>query len=140
MPDRAIKILLFDGVCNLCNASVLFVIKRDAKKQIRYAAIQSTSGKKLMKKYGIEPGYLGSLIFIDQEKVYFSSTGALRLCKYLKGLWPLLYGLIIVPPFIRNTFYNLIAKYRYTIFGKKESCMVPTTELKSLFLEHENEV
>ena len=139
MPDTAHKILLFDGVCNLCNTSVLFVIKRDVKKQIRYAAIQSTFGKKLMKKYKIEETYLSSLIFIDEEKVYFRSTGALRICKYLKGLWPLLYGLMIVPTFIRNTFYNLVAKHRYQIFGKKESCMVPTTELKSLFLEDENE-
>lgn len=135
MPEQASKILLFDGVCNLCNGSVLFVIKRDKKKQIRYAAIQSKQGKMLMEKYGIEEAYLGSLIFIDEGKVYLRSTGALRLCKYLKGLWPMLYLLVIIPPFIRNFFYDTISKYRYKLFGKYETCMVPTNELKSLFLD-----
>jgi predicted DCC family thiol-disulfide oxidoreductase YuxK len=135
MPELASKILLFDGVCNLCNGSVLFVIKRDKKKQIRYAAIQSEQGKMLMEKYGIEEAYLGSLIFIDEGKVYLRSTGALSLCKYLKGLWPMLYLLVIIPPFIRNFFYNTISKYRYKLFGKYETCMVPTNELKSLFLD-----
>jgi predicted DCC family thiol-disulfide oxidoreductase YuxK len=114
---------------------VLFVIKRDKKKQIRYAAIQSEQGKMLMEKYGIEEAYLGSLIFIDEGKVYLRSTGALRLCKYLNGLWPMLYLLVIIPPFIRNFFYNTISKYRYKLFGKYETCMVPTNELKSLFLD-----
>jgi predicted DCC family thiol-disulfide oxidoreductase YuxK len=135
MLEQASKILLFDGVCNLCNSSVLFVIKRDVRKQIRYAAIQSKQGKMLMKKYGIEASYLGSLILIDQGKVYLRSTGALRLCKYLKGLWPALYVLILVPPFIRNGFYDIISKYRYKLFGKQETCMVPSLEFKSLFLE-----
>lgn len=137
MPNQATKILLFDGVCNLCTSSVLFVIKRDVKKQIRYASIQSTIGKKLMRTYGIDEVYLGSLIFIDEGKVYLKSTGALRLCKYLSNGWPALYILIIVPSVIRNFFYDLIAKYRYKLFGKKEICMVPTLELKSLFLKDE---
>jgi predicted DCC family thiol-disulfide oxidoreductase YuxK len=137
MSESAAKILLFDGLCNLCNSSVLFVIKRDANKQIRYAAIQSKQGMMLMKKYGIEEAYLGSLIFIDEGKVYLRSTGALRLCKYLKGLWPMFYVLILVPPFIRNAVYDTVSKFRYRIFGKLETCMVPTIELKSLFLDDE---
>jgi predicted DCC family thiol-disulfide oxidoreductase YuxK len=139
MFEQANKILLFDGVCKLCNTSMMFVIKRDKKRQIRYATIQSKQGKKLMNKYGIEETYLGSLIFIDEGKVYLRSTGALRLCLYLKGLWPLLYVFIIVPPFIRNAFYDTVSKYRYSIFGKQETCMVPTVELKSLFLDDEYE-
>jgi predicted DCC family thiol-disulfide oxidoreductase YuxK len=131
------KVLLFDGVCNLCNGSVLFVIKRDKKKLIKYAAIQSKQGKMLMKKYNIEEAYLGSLIFIDEGKAYLRSTGALRLCKYLTGLWPILYVFILVPPFIRNAFYDTISKYRYKLFGKHETCLVPTIELKSLFLDNE---
>jgi len=137
MFEQANKILLFDGVCNLCSGSMMFVIKRDSKRQIRYAAIQSKQGKMLMNKYGIEEAYLGSLIFIDEGKVYLRSTGALRLCKYLKGLWPLLYVLILVPPFIRNAFYDTVSKYRYTLFGKQETCMMPSVELKSLFLDDE---
>lgn len=139
MHNNSHKILLFDGLCNLCNTSVLFVIKRDAKKEIRYAAVQSTQGKLLMKKYGIVEAYLGSLIFIDEGKVYLKSSGALRLCKYLKGLWPILFVLMIIPPFIRNTVYDIVAKHRYKWFGKKQTCMVPTLELKSLFINDENQ-
>ncbi len=102
MWDKDHKILLFDGVCNLCNSTVNFVINRDRKKQIRYAAIQSPAGKKLLMKYNISPNYLSSLIFIDQEKVFLNSSGALRLCLYLKPLWPLMYVFIIVPPMLRN--------------------------------------
>lgn len=140
MLNKAHKILLFDGVCNLCNASVLFVIRRDKKKEIKYAAIQSQQGKMLLQQYHIEEAYLGSLIFIEDGKVYLKSTGALRLCKYLKGLWPVLYLFIFVPPFIRNAVYDFVAKNRYQWFGKKETCMVPTVELKSLFLDDEEQV
>lgn len=138
MFKQSQKILLFDGVCNLCSSSVLFVIKRDKKKQIKYASIQSKKGKILMNKYGINEQYFGSLIFIDNDKVYLKSQGALRITKYLKGFWPLLYGLIIIPQFIRNGVYDYVAKNRYQWFGKKESCMVPNVELKSLFIDDEN--
>jgi predicted DCC family thiol-disulfide oxidoreductase YuxK len=140
MLNKAHKILLFDGVCNLCNASVLFVIRRDKKKEIKYAAIQSKQGKMLLQQYHIEEAYLGSLIFIEDGKVYLKSTGALRLCKYLKGLWPALYLFIFVPALIRNAVYDFVAKNRYQWFGKKETCMVPTVELKSLFLDDEEQV
>ncbi len=138
MPNQPHKILLFDGVCNLCNNTVLFVIKRDRKKQIRFGAIQSQEGKKLLQKFGIDQQYLGSLIFIDEGKVYLKSSGALRLSKYLSVLWPLLYALMVIPAFIRNPIYDFVAANRYKWFGKKEVCMIPTPELKSLFLNDEN--
>lgn len=138
MPNQPHKILLFDGVCNLCNNTVLFVIKRDRKKQIRFGAIQSQEGKKLLQKFGIDQQYLGSLIFIDEGKVYLKSSGALRLSKYLSGLWPLFYALMVIPAFIRNPIYDFVAANRYKWFGKKEVCMIPTPELKSLFLNDEN--
>ncbi len=138
MPNQPHKILLFDGVCNLCNNTVLFVIKRDRKKQIRFGAIQSQEGNKLLQKFGIDQQYLGSLIFIDEGKVYLKSSGALRLSKYLSGLWPLLYALMVIPAFIRNPIYDFVAANRYKWFGKKEVCMIPTPELKSLFLNDEN--
>ena len=138
MPKQPHKILLFDGVCNLCNNTVLFVIKRDRKKQIRFGAIQSQEGKKLLQRFGIDQQYLGSLIFIDEGKVYLKSSGALRLSKYLSGLWPLLYALMVIPAFIRNPIYDFVAANRYKWFGKKEVCMIPTPELKSLFLNDEN--
>ncbi len=138
MPNQPHKILLFDGVCNLCNNTVLFVIKRDRKKQIKFGAIQSQEGKMLLQKFGIDQQYLGSLIFIDEGKVYLKSSGALRLSKYLSGLWPLLYALMVIPAFIRNPIYDFVAANRYKWFGKKEVCMIPTPELKSLFLNDEN--
>lgn len=138
MPNQPHKILLFDGVCNLCNNTILFVIKRDRKKQIRFGAIQSQEGNKFLQKFGIDQQYLGSLIFIDEGKVYLKSSGALRLSKYLSGLWPLLYALMVIPAFIRNPIYDFVAANRYKWFGKKEVCMIPTPELKSLFLNDEN--
>jgi predicted DCC family thiol-disulfide oxidoreductase YuxK len=137
MPEQATRILLFDGVCNLCSGSVLFVIKRDAKKQIRYASIQSIKGKMLLKQFHIHEAYLGSLIFIDEGKVYLKSTGALRLCKYLNGFWPILFSLILIPTPIRNFFYDWVAKNRYRWFGKNETCMVPKGALKYLFLDND---
>ncbi|HRG58989.1 MAG TPA: DCC1-like thiol-disulfide oxidoreductase family protein [Bacteroidia bacterium] len=138
MLEQNNKILLFDGVCNLCNSSVLFVIKHDKNKLIKYASIQSKKGKILMNKFGVNELYFGSLIFIDNDKVYLKSAGALRVTKYLNGWWPLLYGLIIIPKFVRNKVYDYIAKNRYQWFGKKESCMVPSIEIKSLFIDDEN--
>lgn len=138
MLEQNNKILLFDGVCNLCNSSVLFVIKHDKNKLVKYASIQSKKGKILMNKFGVNELYFGSLIFIDNDKVYLKSAGALRVTKYLNGWWPLLYGLIIIPKFVRNKVYDYIAKNRYQWFGKKESCMVPSIEIKSLFIDDEN--
>ncbi|QEC67021.1 DUF393 domain-containing protein [Panacibacter ginsenosidivorans] len=127
-------VILFDGVCNLCSSSVQFVIKHDPKRQFRYASLQSDYGQRVLKKFGLPENELNSFILLENEKIYTRSAGALRVTKKLSGLWPLLYGFIIVPPFIRNAVYTYIAQHRYKWFGKKEVCWVPTTELKQLFL------
>jgi predicted DCC family thiol-disulfide oxidoreductase YuxK len=129
-------VILFDGICNLCSGAVLFIIKHDPKHLFRFASLQSEFGQKIIKQFKIPPGEaMNSFILFENEKIYTRSTGALRVAKKLNGLWPLMYSFIIIPPFIRNAFYNLIASDRYKWFGKKEECWIPTPELKSLFLD-----
>ncbi len=128
------KIILFDGVCNLCNNSVVFIIKRDKKDVFRFAAIQSDAGEKLIKKHTIDTSKTDSIILIDNNSYSVKSSAALKIAKHLKGGYPLLYGFIILPAFFRNWVYDIIAKNRYKWFGKKDSCMIPTPELKSKFL------
>ena len=132
ISDRAI--ILFDGVCNLCNSSVNFVIRHDKKNYYLFAPLQSEIAKTLLKKYGIDSTKTDSFILIENNKAYIKSSAALRLTKHLNRLYPLLFSLLIVPVFIRNGVYNYIAKNRYKWFGKMESCMVPTKELKEKFI------
>lgn len=128
-------ILLFDGNCTLCNHSVQFVLKHEKNKNIQFASLQSIIGKKLLQQYAINPHEVDSLVLIINERVYTKSSGALQLTKYLKGLYPLLFGLMIVPAFIRNAVYDYVARNRYKWFGKSDNCMMPTPELKNRFLE-----
>ncbi|QPA32791.1 thiol-disulfide oxidoreductase DCC family protein [Thermaerobacillus caldiproteolyticus] len=127
-------IILFDGICNFCNASVHFIIKRDPQARFRFAPLQSEAGRKMLAKYGI-PEDMGSLIVIDGERYYTKSSAALRVCKYLKGFWKLFYVFILVPRPIRDRFYHFIAENRYKWFGKRESCMIPTPDIRKRFLE-----
>ncbi|NND88775.1 MAG: thiol-disulfide oxidoreductase DCC family protein, partial [Flavobacteriaceae bacterium] len=117
------KIILFDGVCNLCNSSVLFVIKRDPKNHFRFAALQSEIGKKLLTKHQIDPENTDSIVFIEDERVFVKSTAALRIARHLSGAWPIISVFFLVPKFIRNWIYDLIAKNRYRWYGKKDQCM-----------------
>lgn len=128
------KIILFDGVCNLCNGSVVFIIKRDKKDLFRFAAIQSDEGRELIKKHKIDTSKVDSILLIDDERYFSKSTAALKIARHLSGGYPLLYGFMILPRFFRNWVYDIIARNRYKWFGKKESCMIPTPELKSKFL------
>lgn len=128
------KIILFDGVCNLCNNSVNFVIKRDKNNVFKFAALQSEVGLKLASQLNIDTSNLDSIVLIDRGKHYKKSTAALYIAKHLSGLWPMLFGFIILPNFIRNGVYNYIANNRYKWFGKQDNCMIPTAELKSKFL------
>jgi predicted DCC family thiol-disulfide oxidoreductase YuxK len=134
-PDKikSKQVILFDGVCNLCNQSVQFIIQKDPSGKFTFAALQSSFGKQLLENYQLPPRTY-SVILIKNSKVYQRSSAALEIAKQLTGLWPLLYGLIIVPPFIRNAVYDWIARNRYRWFGRKDECMIPTPELKSRFL------
>lgn len=127
-------VILFDGVCNFCNSAVNFVIKRNAKANIFFTPMQSDAGQKLLQQYNLPVHDMQSFIFIDEGKVYKQSTAAFRVCRYLRGLWPVCYGLIIIPNFIRDGIYNWIAKNRYKWFGMRQTCMMPTPEVKARFL------
>lgn len=128
------NIILFDGVCNFCNSAINFVIKRDKKAKIHFAPLQSATGQKLLAEYGLPAQEMTTFIFIYNGKAYTKSTAALKVCRYLNGLWPLLYSFIIIPKFIRDGIYNWIAKNRYKWFGIKQECMIPTANVKNRFL------
>ena len=127
-------IILFDGVCNFCNSAVNFTIKRDKKNAILFAPLQTAAGQALLQQYNLPADDMQSFIFIDNGKAYTRSTAALIVCRYLRRLWPLCYGFIIVPKFIRDGIYNWTAKNRYKWFGVREQCMIPTPEVKARFL------
>lgn len=128
------KIILFDGVCNFCNASVNFIMDRDKKSKFKFAALQSDPGEALQKKFSLDPKDLSSFILIEQDKYYKKTTAALRVAKELGYPWNIAYVFIIVPPFIRNIAYSIIAKYRYKWFGKKDACRIPSPEEREKFL------
>lgn len=127
-------VILFDGICNFCNGAVMFTIKRDKKKRIRFAALQSEAGQKILQLYHLPVTAMESFVFIENGKVYSRSSAALKVCRYLSGLWPLCYGFMIIPGFIRDGVYNWVANNRYKWFGVRTECMVPTPEIKARFL------
>jgi predicted DCC family thiol-disulfide oxidoreductase YuxK len=127
-------VILFDGVCNFCNGAVNFVIDRDRNGYFKFAALQSTAGEALMIRHGIDKIETDSVILIEDDKPYLFSSAALRIVRRLPGLWPLLYGFIIVPRSIRDWAYKKFAKHRYRLFGKREQCMIPTPEVRARFL------
>lgn len=128
------KVILFDGVCNLCNGAIIFVIKRDPNDVFRFAALQEEPGNSLLREYAIDPAETDSIVLIENNRAFTKSTAALRIARHLKGAYPLLYALMIVPKPIRNWVYDYIAKNRYRWYGKKDSCMIPTPELRGKFL------
>lgn len=126
-------VILFDGVCNFCDASVQFILDRDPKETFHFASLQSEAGQKLLKTYHV-PDDMDSMILIEDEKVYYQSAAALRISRHLKGAWKYFYALIIVPAPIRNVAYDFIARNRYKWFGQKESCMLPPPNVRKRFL------
>ena len=129
------KIVLFDGVCNLCSSSVQFILKRDKKNQFLFGSLQGESGQAYLQQFNLPADVFNSFMLVEGDQLYSRSSGALRILKYLGGVWPLLYAFIIVPKFIRDAVYDLIAKNRYKWFGKKDECWVPTAALKAKFLK-----
>jgi predicted DCC family thiol-disulfide oxidoreductase YuxK len=127
-------ILLFDGVCNLCNGFVQFVIRRDPRAIFRYTSLQSEQGQALLAQLGFNTAEFDTVILIHKDKVYTHSDVALQIVRRLGGFWPALYVLRFIPKALRDGLYNWVARNRYRWFGKKDQCMVPTPELKSRFL------
>ncbi|MBO2545106.1 thiol-disulfide oxidoreductase DCC family protein [Salegentibacter agarivorans] len=130
------KIVLFDGVCNLCNSAVTFIIEHDKKDVFRFASLQSEIGRKLVEERGMDPEELDSIVLIDPGVAYYrKSTAALEISRELSGGYSLLKNFLFIPESLRDGIYNFVANNRYKWYGKKESCMIPTPELKSKFLD-----
>ena len=138
-------VVLFDGVCNFCDASVNFVIEHDPAGYFKFAPLQSEAGQKLAAEYGLASETAGasagddlipidSVILVEDGEAYTHSTAALRIAKRLGGIWSWFYAFIIVPEPVRDFFYRLFAKYRYRFFGRKDQCMLPSPEVRARFL------
>jgi predicted DCC family thiol-disulfide oxidoreductase YuxK len=127
-------IVLFDGVCNFCNASVNFVIERDKAGYFKFAPLQSEIGEELVAKHGIDTADTDSVIVVENDRAYTYSSGALRIAKQLDGIWSWSYAFIVVPKPIRDFAYRLFAKHRYRLFGRQDACMMPTPEIRARFL------
>lgn len=128
-------VILFDGICNFCNASINFVIRQDKKNIFRFAPLQSVAGQQLAEKYFLPKENFETFILIDEGKVYTRSTATLKLFNLLPWYWKWLQLFWIVPRFLRDKVYDLVARNRYKWFGKKEVCMIPTPEMRSRFLD-----
>ncbi len=127
-------VVLFDGVCNLCNGSVQFIIARDPGGRLRFAALESEAARRLLTECGVREALPDSVVLVEGGTVYTRSSAALRIARRLRFPWPMLYGLRIVPPVLRDAVYDFIARNRYRWFGKREVCMIPTPEFRSRFL------
>lgn len=128
------RIILFDGVCNLCNGSVVFILQWERRPKFKFASIQSETGKQLLAGYGLPPDYAEAVLLIDDGKLYSASTAALKIGQSLRFPWSLLsFAGFLVPRFLRNWVYYQVAKHRYRWFGKQDVCMVPAPELQSRF-------
>ncbi len=127
-------IILFDGICNLCNKAVQYVIKNDPGEIFKFATLQSQTGQRLLKEHKLSSLNFNSFILIQEGHVFTRSTAALKIAQKLNGHIKLLYGFIIVPTFIRDPVYNFLSKNRYKWFGKRDACMNPTPSLQRRFL------
>ncbi len=138
MNEQTIKyqrIILFDGVCNLCNGSVIFILQREKEPIFQFASIQSEAGKELLEWCELPEGYSQAVVLIDHGRVYLGSTAALKIGQELKFPWSEISTVgLIVPKLIRDWVYNQIAVNRYQWFGKRDVCMLPTENLKTRFL------
>ena len=128
-------VILFDGVCNFCNGTINWILQHDKKNEFRFATLQSTYGKQVVERFKLTSDYLDTVILIENEKVYLRSQAILRIIKRIGGIYSILGIFSIVPAPILNFFYNIVAKYRYRWFGKRESCMVPDASIKQKFIE-----
>lgn len=129
------NIILFDGICNLCSGIVLFIIKRDKKALFRFAALQSEAGQSILKKFSVSSERTDTIYYIRDTECFQKSTAILNILKDLRGGWNCLYPLIYIPINLRDALYLLISRHRYKLFGKRQSCMIPTPKIKKRFME-----
>ncbi len=135
MIQMKLSIVLFDGVCNLCNGAVQFLLKYDKRERLRFASLQSEIGQQSLKQYQLPVEDFDSIIVIANNQAFRKSTAALVICKELGGWFTLLLIFRVVPRPVRDYLYSLVANNRYKWFGKRDQCMVPTPELRKRFLD-----
>ena len=128
-------IILFDGVCKFCNASVNFILDRDRAGRVRFAALQSVTGQHLLRHFGLPTDQFSSLVLVEGGRCWRRSTAASRIARHLDGAWPLLAVLLAVPVILRDAAYDVLARNRYRWFGQLDSCRVPTPETRRRFLD-----
>ena len=128
------NIVLFDGICNLCNESVQLIIRNDKKEVFSFSPLQSDFSKRILKDQKSSDRIPDSIVLIEENRLFFKSTAALKIAKRMDRPWPLFYLFIIIPKPVRDFFYDQISKHRYRVFGKKDSCMLPSAEINSRFL------
>ncbi len=132
-PSR--PLILFDGVCNLCNGAVNFIIDRDPSAKLAFAPLQSPTGKMMLTRFGLADDALGSIVLIENDKCYRRSTAALRIARYLRGLWPILYAFTMIPRPLRDLIYDWIARNRYRWFGRRDACRLPAPGIADRFVD-----
>ena len=129
------QLILFDGVCNLCNSFVRFVIERDPAARFQFAALQSEAARRVLQEHQLPTPLPDSILLVDNGRIFTRSTAALRIARRLTFPWPLTAALLMVPRPLRDWVYQLVARYRYRWFGRQDRCMVPTPALRSRFIE-----
>jgi predicted DCC family thiol-disulfide oxidoreductase YuxK len=127
-------VVLFDGVCNFCNGWVNFIIEHDRSGYFKFTPLQSATGEELLQKFQIDRTGTDSVILIENDRAFMHSTAALRIARRLDGVWSWAYAFIIVPAPVRDFLYKGFARYRYSLFGKRDVCMMPTPEIRERFL------
>jgi predicted DCC family thiol-disulfide oxidoreductase YuxK len=134
MDEEPARILLFDGICNLCNAMVKFVIRHDTDAKIKFASLQSPNGQAILARHNLGKDQFDSFVYVLNGKIYLKSTAVLRVLRDLGGGWRLFFVFAAIPRFLRDPLYDVVSKVRYRIFGRRESCMVPSPDIQSRFL------
>lgn len=135
--SQAKSIVFFDGVCNLCNASIDFILKRDRKNQFLVGALQDSYSKAILSVHNVDEDYMDSLVLLENGAIFYRSTAALKIARKLSGIWPIFYPLIILPTWLRDPVYDFIGNNRYRWFGKKNTCRIATPAEKAKFLSKE---
>lgn len=129
------KIILFDGVCNLCSGTVQFIIKRDKKSKFKFSSLQSNFGQNILEKFNLPKSDFNTFILLENDKIFIKSKAAFKVIGEFGGFWKILMIFSIIPPFISDFFYDIVSKYRYKIFGKKDSCIVPDQNILDRFID-----
>lgn len=135
MPAEDAPLLLFDGVCHFCAWSVRFIIDRDPARRFRFASLQSAPARRLLAEHGLNPDVIDSVVLIEDGRAWRESDAALRVCRYLRAPWNWFWIFRFFPKRVRDAVYRFIVRHRYRWFGKSETCMVPTPEIRARFLE-----